>query len=352
MLEREIRHERARHARDGAVEKTVRHHGPEQFVAVVDVIGVGHDEAVRVAVETHRHVATVFADEPGEVFGMGGAHARVDVEAVGRVADRRHFGAELVKDRRRDVVGRPVGAIDKDLESLEVRVPRDARLAEFDVAPRGVVKAPGLAEFGRCDAGETPVHFHLHLELHLVGKFRARAAEEFDSVVVIWIVARRNHHARVKTKGARKIGDGGRRNRTAKQHVDARARKTRLERRLQHVARNACVLSDQNRRTRSARTATDRASGRLAEPQHEIRSDRALAHLASHAVRAEVASAHSLPFCFAMIRFQRAPRRAARHTASASAVSRTSCTRRTALPCEAPKSAPATLPATRSVGFS
>ena len=227
---------------------------------------------------------------------MGGADARIDVEAVGRVADRRHFGAEFVKDGGRDVVGRPVGAVDENLESLEVGVPRDARLAEFDVAPRGVVETTGLAEFGGSDAGEAPVHFLFHLEFHLVGEFRARAAEELDPVVVIRIVARRNHHARVEPQGPREIGDGGGRNRTAEKHVDARARKARFERGLQHVARNAGVLADQNRRTRSARTVPDRAPGRLTEPQHEVRSDRALAHLASHAVRAEVASAHNLPF--------------------------------------------------------
>jgi len=45
-------------------------------------------------------------------------YAAIDVEAVRRIADRDHIGAKLMKDIRRNVIGRTVGAVDEDLQAL------------------------------------------------------------------------------------------------------------------------------------------------------------------------------------------------------------------------------------------
>lgn len=52
------------------------------------------------------------------MLGVCRPYAAIDVEAVRRIADRDHIGAKLMKDIRRNVIGRTVGAVDEDLQAL------------------------------------------------------------------------------------------------------------------------------------------------------------------------------------------------------------------------------------------
>jgi len=106
---------------------------------------------------------------------VGRAHAVVDVEAVWSVAHGDHFGAEFVEDVGRNVIGGAVGAVDENAQALEVRAEIDRRLAELDVAAGRIVKAAGLAEFGRRHAGAARVELVLDAELDGVGQLRTFA---------------------------------------------------------------------------------------------------------------------------------------------------------------------------------
>ena len=175
-LEGVVGHQRADNARDWALQHAVAHDHVEEFVAVVDVaLGVRHDQAVRVAVEAHRDVAAVLGGKAREVLGVGRAHAVVDVEAVWSVAHGDHFGAEFVEDVGRNVIGGAVGTVDENAQALEVRAEIDRRLAELDVAAGRIVKAAGLAEFGRRHAGAARVELVLDAELDGVGQLRTFA---------------------------------------------------------------------------------------------------------------------------------------------------------------------------------
>ena len=108
---------------------------------------VDDDQPVGVAVERDADVRRRSRRPfPAAALRCGRAAAVVDVDAVGRDADRDDLGAQLPQGRGRDLIGRAIGAIDDDLEPVEPQMLGKGRLGEVDVAPARVVDAPGAAD--------------------------------------------------------------------------------------------------------------------------------------------------------------------------------------------------------------
>ena len=84
--------------------------------------------------------------------------------------------------------------------------------------------------------------------LHSVRQFVAVAAEELDAVVGKRIVRGRDHDACHRLVRAREIGDRRRRNHARQQSSAGRRADARRQRRLEHLARDACIAPDQNTR--------------------------------------------------------------------------------------------------------
>ena len=148
-LQAEIRHHRGDDAglRQPAVVAPALGDDREQLVAVDQVAAlVGDHDAVGVAVERDADIGAHLAHLAAKRFGRGRAAVVVDVEAVGLDADRNDVGAKLPQRAGRDAIGRAVGAIDDDAQSVEREVARQRALGEFDVAVVHAVDALGAAE--------------------------------------------------------------------------------------------------------------------------------------------------------------------------------------------------------------
>ena len=178
-------------------------------------------------------------------LGVQRAAAVVDVPAVGLHAQLDHLGAQLVEHLGRDLVGRAVGAVDHDPHAVQGRLRGEGVLQELDVAAR---RRPRCAWPCRCSDGPLVVAVGLHqaldLGLDLVGQLEPVAGEELDAVVLVGVVRGADDHAGV---GAHRRGDerdARRGQRPHQQHVGARRDDARLERALQHVARQPGVLAD------------------------------------------------------------------------------------------------------------
>jgi hypothetical protein len=89
-----------------------------------------------------------------------------------------HFGAQLMEDVRRDVVGGAVGAVDDDLQAAQVEFVREGALAKFDVAALGVAQARSAAQL-----------FRRHAAHRLVDRF---FDFEFDGVRQLGAVPEKN----------------------------------------------------------------------------------------------------------------------------------------------------------------
>jgi hypothetical protein len=88
------------------------------------------------------------------------------------------------------------------------------------------------------------VHQGLDLGLDLVRQLIAIGAEQLNAVVLIGIVAGRNHHAEVGPQAARQHGDGRRRQRPDQHDIHAGTNEPGGHRRLDHVAGKPGVLAD------------------------------------------------------------------------------------------------------------
>src|SRR6185369_13859790 len=122
--------------------------------------------------------------------------------------------------------------------------------------------------------------------LPLVRQLGALPAEEFDTVVRVGVVAGADDHAEAGPLGPGQIGNARGRQRTEQHHIDTRRIEARLERALEHVARNARVLADQHRGP-LLRPLQYPADG-MRQPQNEVGSDGRFAHRPADAVGAEI----------------------------------------------------------------
>jgi len=122
--------------------------------------------------------------------------------------------------------------------------------------------------------------------------------------VVIRVMRCADHHACRQAQGSRQCRRRPGRYRAGQHDVDARRRKTRLQRRFQHVPGDPCVLADHTvgRLPRCAHRSAPASTSRcIAQPQHEIRRDRSLADLAANTICSKISTCH----CFVSILAQK-----------------------------------------------
>src|SRR5690606_6534029 len=164
---------------------------------------------------------------------------------------------------------------------------------------------------------------------------------EFDAVVVIGVVRGTDHHTGHEPQGAGQIRHRRCWHGPRQQHVNTGRGEPCFERRFQHVAGNAGVLSDHHGgATPPLMIAGQHPPGRMAQPQRELGVDRGPTYPTADPVGTKILTfAHTKDSSFIV-----------RHIFTASTVSATSCTRRMWPPISSPYSAAARLAASRSPG--
>jgi len=116
--------------------------GQVKDVVAVDgaALAVHGQATVGVPVEGQAQVEATLSHVGGQSVEMERAAAQVDVAAVGRAADARHLGPQLVEDQRRQRGGRAVRAVEQQTDAVEAAGGDDG-LQEPDVVvhQRGVL---------------------------------------------------------------------------------------------------------------------------------------------------------------------------------------------------------------------
>jgi hypothetical protein len=195
-----------------------------------------------------------------------------------------------MKHLGRNLVSGSMGRVHDNFQTFEREIAGEGALAEFDVAPGGIVQAAGLAQAGRIHPHRRLFQRRFDRPLPVVREFGALGAEKLDAVVRKRVVACADDHAQAGPQGTGEIRHGGRRHRPQQHHIDASRVEARFQRGLQHVAGNAGVLADQHRRM--VLGALEHPAHRVGKPQHEVRCDRRLAHGAANAIGSKVFSCH------------------------------------------------------------
>src|SRR5581483_2425980 len=174
-------------------------HDLHHIVAVEHLaLAVHQDGAVGVAVQRHAEIGSFSQYRLAHAGGVQRAAVAIDVLAVGIDAQRNHVGAQFVQYVGTDLVGGAVGTVDHHLDAVEGALALQTRLEEHQVAPDCVVDPHRLANLTGSGGGVELAFVEdqlLDAPLDLVVELEAFVGEEFNAVVLVRIVRRRDHHA-------------------------------------------------------------------------------------------------------------------------------------------------------------
>ena len=154
------------------------------------------------------------------------------------------------------------------------------------IVPHGGGRVADLAQAVAGGEGEAVLLDEgLDLVLQVVRQLEALAAENFDAVEGVGVVAGADHHARVRLVLHHKVGHGGGGHHAQVDDVRPHAAQARRQRRAQHVAGDAGVLAQHHQG--AATPPVGEHGGRRAADVHGKLTSHILAGNAAHAVGAE-----------------------------------------------------------------
>ena len=208
--------------------------------------------AVSIAIKGKANVQTVLYHELLQALDMGRTGIVVDVQAVGLVVDDVGVSAQSVKHGLSDIPAGTVGAVQTDLNALEgVDTQRD-QVAHVAVTACHIVH--GAADVLPVCKGqlrpvliehmELAVDVVLHQQQSLLGHFLTVAVNQLDAVVIIRVVAGRNHDATVEVVHAGDVGHTGRRSDVQQIGVCAGGSQTSNQAILEHIGAAAGILAN------------------------------------------------------------------------------------------------------------
>ncbi|CDC62797.1 unknown [Clostridium sp. CAG:448] len=231
---------------------------------------------------------------------MRRTHPGIDIESIRRVPYRIHRSTCLAEQKRRHPPGSTVCAVQPDAQSGE-RLPCKGIGRKREQMPRvtltdfrAVINTPGLFADG-CRLHRIAVHPRLNACQQCILCFFPFPVDDFDPVVVIWIMRCRNHDTIVILPGTAQPRYTGRRHDMQQACIPAGRGNTGGKRILQLIAGTTGILTDQHPDT----APVLRQSQKSADAEGMLRSQ-IHSRLPAKAVRAEVFSAKFVFLCLTL----------------------------------------------------
>ena len=129
-------------------------------------------------------------------------------------------------------------------------------------------------------------------QLHRIGKLHAAFGKKLNAVIGIHIVRGGNHHPAIQAQGPGKVGHARRGQGAGEQYIHPGGGKARFHRCFEHIAGNARVFANQNRRAVIKTVLHQHLPGGIGQFHHKFRGNRVLPYFAAHAIGAEIFFAH------------------------------------------------------------
>ncbi len=205
---------------------------------------VNGQAAVGVAVVSKAHVKAILHNKALQLVDVGRAAVDVDVKAVGRVVDHVGLGAQGVKDRACDRRSRAVCAVQANLEALQRKAAARDKACDVAVAALHVVNGAANVVLGGQRNLATSVDVLLDELKDVLVHLEALAVDQLNAVIGVGVVRGGDHNAAVKRAVDNLVGNAGRWNNVQHVGVAARSHQTRDKSALEHVARAAGVLTN------------------------------------------------------------------------------------------------------------
>lgn len=109
---------------------------------------VHYDEPVRIAVKSEADIRPRLPDLGGHSFGIQRAATVVDVQAVGFGTYLDDLGAQFLKCKRRDLVIRPVGAVNDHTQTVKRQMGGERILEIDNITARRILDLVGASGLG------------------------------------------------------------------------------------------------------------------------------------------------------------------------------------------------------------
>ena len=214
------------------------------------------EAAVGIAVIGKADVKVILDNELLQPLNVGGAGVEVDVQAVGLIVDDIGVGAQCVKDALGNVPAGAVGAVQTDLDAAEGvdtqadQVPHVAVAASHIVHSAAHMVAAGKGQLRPVLIKEVQLAVEVILDqqqrflVHLL----AVAVNELDTVVIVGVVAGRDHDAAVEIVHAGDVGNARGGGDMQQIGIGAAGGQARDKAILKHVGAAAGILADDDAR--------------------------------------------------------------------------------------------------------
>src|SRR5690554_824055 len=292
----------------------------QKLIAVhFGAVAIDHQNPVAVPVERYPEIRLPGRNRLFQCIKMGGAHVKIDVQAIWAGTNHGNPCSELPEHLGRYVVGGTVGAVQHNMQALKSELIRYRAFAELHVPAGRIINATGLAQLVGATYLEGLVQPVLNLRLQRIIELGAVGREELDAIVVVGIMGGTDYDAGRGTKGSGEIGNRRSRHRAQQFHIHTGGRQACLKGRLKHIAGQPGILADQH--TVTLTVLLERLPCRPAKMQHELRCNRLFTNAPTNTIRSKILTLRHQIASFTAVT-----------TFTASAVSLTSCTLRMLAP--------------------
>ena len=212
-----------------------------------------HTQAtISIAVIGKTDIQPLLYHELLQTLNVGRTSIVVDVQTVGLCIDDVGIGSQSIKHRLGNVPAGAVGTVQTDLDTLKGVDTEADQIAHVAVATGHIVhRAANVFPVSErqlrpvlIEHMELAVDVVLHQQQSFLGHFLAVAVNQLDTVIVVRVVAGRNHDATVEVVHAGDISHGGRGGDMEQVGIRTGSGQTCDQAILEHIRAAAGVLSD------------------------------------------------------------------------------------------------------------
>ena len=178
---------------------------------------------------------------------MSRAAVLIDIRTVWLITDHISPCPKRIKHTLSNSRCASVCAVQSDFHIFKRTCSQGNQITNIAVsASHKVYRAPNIASRCQRQLFYLSIQICLNLRLHFGFQFISHPVDYLDSVVIKWVMARRNHDSAVKSLGTHHIGNAGRSRHMQQIRVRARSRQPCHQGILKHVAAPSCILPNYN----------------------------------------------------------------------------------------------------------
>ncbi len=176
----------------------------------IDLIAfvVNHNNAVAIAVQRNTQIGFFRNHARLQGTDVSGADFFIDVHTVWLTANGNHVCTQLTQYIWCNVVRCTVSAIHHNFKLTQTQFVREGAFAKLDIATGSINDTGSFTQFSRVHAGDRFFHFGFDSFFNRIRQFGPIDGEEFNPIVIEWVVRSGDNNPGLSTESTRQISNG------------------------------------------------------------------------------------------------------------------------------------------------